>query len=121
MPSGQATDERAVRAVIAAYLDAVHRGDGDLAASLFMPDAELFGRVDGRIRVARLGHLLDQLAAGPSPEALGEARLVATIEVQVSGTSATARVTTDDLREDFTLGWDGSAWRITTKTFSPRR
>ncbi len=114
-------DASAVRATIRSYLEGTHRGEVDAIRTLFLPDAELFGRVDGRMRVAHLDQFLDALASGPTPASLGEQPVQGFTEVWLDGDRATARLTNDDLREDFTLVRDGDAWRIATKTFTPLR
>lgn len=114
-------DASAVRAAIRSYVEGTHRGEVDVIRALFLPDAELFGRVDGRMRVARLDQFLDTLANSPPPASFGEKPLDGFTEVWLDGDRATARLTSDDLREDFTLVRDGDTWRIATKTFTPLR
>ena len=115
------TDIGAIRATIRSYLEGTHQGDVDVVRALFVPEAELFGRVDGRMRVAHLDQFLDTLTASPAPATLGEKPVPGFIEVWLDGDRASARLTNDDLREDFTLVRDGDTWRIATKTFIPLR
>jgi hypothetical protein len=67
-------DIAAIRAATQTYLDALHAGDADGLASVFLPSAALTQSLGGELKVTPRDVWLDAVRGRPSPEAQGQER-----------------------------------------------
>lgn len=64
-------DLAAIEATVQTYLDALHAGDADRLASVFLPTSALTQVMDGTVRVTPRDAWLDLVRSRPSPAAQG--------------------------------------------------
>jgi len=116
------TDIAAVEAVAIAYLEALHAGDADGLAGLFIPESALFARgSDGRVAVLPRDQWLERVRGRQSARDAGHPNTNAVFAVEVVGAAAMARVTAShppNRFDDFlSFVRTDAGWRIVAKTY----
>jgi hypothetical protein len=116
-------DIAAVRAATQIYLDALHEGDADRIASVFLPTSALTQSFEGELKVTPRDEWLAAVRTRPSPKASGLSRHdeILTIDV-ISPTLAHVKVKCAIPPRFFTdvlsfVKLDG-AWKVAQKVFT---
>ncbi|NBN78248.1 nuclear transport factor 2 family protein [Microvirga tunisiensis] len=111
-----------LKSVILSYLDALHRSDAALLASVFHDKALYASTTGGDIRFWSMEHYLPIVAARPAPASRGEVNNGRIVSITIAGAdAAVAIVEMTLLGRDFTdilsfVREDGR-WRIAAKVF----
>ncbi|MFP5391846.1 MAG: nuclear transport factor 2 family protein [Gammaproteobacteria bacterium] len=111
-----------IETLLEAYGDGLYRGDVDLLAQVFHPQAMLYGEVRGEPVCRPLGPYLERVAARRSPAQLGEAYGFEVLSIEVTGEIALARMRCRMLGFDYldylSLVRRDGAWAIASKTYT---
>jgi hypothetical protein len=115
-------DISAIRACVQKYIDGSARGDADLLAAAFHPDARMFGYFDGNLMAVPIEEFFNVARqSGPA----GADYRAEVQSVALEGTAAVATLVEENyLAHDFVdyfslLEIDGE-WKIVNKTFHGR-
>lgn len=116
-------DIAAVAATATAYLEALHAGDADALADLFLPESSLFAQgAEGQTLILPRDRWLDIVRGRQSARDLGHPNANQVFSVEVVGSMALARVTAShppNRFDDFlSLVKTSAGWRIVAKTYT---
>ena len=112
----------AIATVAEAYLRGVYEGDTATLATLFAPQAQVYGDIDGQPYFKTAAAYLEGVAGRASPQSLGEPYRMRVLSVDSMGGIANVRLHSPMLGFNYHLyltlrrGIDG--WRIVNKTFA---
>ena len=84
------TDREDILALLQRYFDGLYRGDVDLLAQAFHPQARLYGEVGGQRLLRDVEPWLQVVATRASPQSRGEAQRMALQALQIDGCIALA-------------------------------
>lgn len=121
--TARTTDIDAVLATLQRYVDGTYRGDVKLLASSFHPQALMTGYLGGQFLVGSPQPFLDHVGSVPSPQSTGAPYTGRFAAVEVTGSTATARLVEDNLYgldfvDDFHLvKTPAGEWLIVSKLF----
>ncbi len=111
-----------IETVIQRYFDGIYTGNLASLRAAFHPTAQLFGTVRGQPYHKTLEAYLAIVAARQSPQALGEARRMTVLTVDVQGPIATARAHCVMLGNNYidhlSLCLIDGRWQIVNKLFT---
>lgn len=116
-------DIAAIAAATQAYLDALHEGDADKLAEVFLPTSALTQSFEGEMKITPRDAWLEAVRGRPAPKAAGLARhdQILTID-RISGDLAHVKVKCALPPRFFTdiLSFVkiGGAWKIAQKVFT---
>ena len=111
-----------IAAVAEAYLRGVYEGDTAALATLFAPEAQVYGDIDGQPYFKTIAAYLEGVAGRASPQSLGEPWRMRVLSVDSMGSIGQVRLHSPMLGFNYHLyltlrrGIDG--WRIVNKTFA---
>lgn len=111
-----------IAAVAEAYLRGVYEGDAAALATLFAPEAQVYGDIDGQPYFKSIAAYLEGVAGRASPQSLGEPWRMRVLSVDSMGGIGQVRLHSPMLGFNYHLyltlrrGIDG--WRIVNKTFA---
>jgi hypothetical protein len=109
-------------AIAAAYLNAVYRGDAATLATLFDPNAQVYGEIDGQPYFKSATAYVEGVASRRSPQQLGEPYAMRVLAIDSLGEIACIKLHSPMLGFNYHLYLtvrriDGE-WRIVNKTFA---
>jgi hypothetical protein len=113
-----------IETLLEAYGDGLYRGDVDLLAQVFHPQAMLYGEVRGEPVCRAVGAYLELVAGRRNPSQLGEPYGFEVLAIEVAGEIALARMRCRMLGFDYldylSLVRRDGAWAIASKTYTDR-
>lgn len=116
------TDRERLLALVQRYFDGLYRGDVELLAEVFHPQARLYGEVKGQTLLRDLETYLQIVATRASPHSLGEAQRMKLQSLQIDGAIALATARCEMLGFDYldrlSLLNDGGRWSIAAKLYT---
>jgi len=115
-------DHDAVHGIADAYLNAVYQGDAITLATLFDPNAQVYGEVNGQPYFKTATAYVEGVAARRSPLQLGEPYAMQVLEIDQLGEIASIKLHSPMLGFNYHLYLtvrrvDGE-WLIVNKTFA---
>lgn len=111
-----------VRAAVQRYVDAVRVGDHKLLAECFLPEASMYGYLNGGATNVPISAFLEMAKGFTAPSESGEDYRAVVATVQVSGSAAVAALHESsylgmDFVDFFSLILTSDGWRIASKTY----
>jgi hypothetical protein len=116
------TDREELLALLQRYFDGLYRGDVDLLASVFHPQARLYGEVNGKVLLRDVEPYLEVVATRASPQSLGEAQRMQVAALRIDGSVALATARCEMLGfnylDQLSLLKDEGRWAIVAKLYT---
>ncbi len=116
------TDREQLLALLQRYFDGLYRGDVDLLAQVFHPQARLYGEVKGQVLLRDVEPYLEVVATRASPQRLGEIQHMQLLALQIDGAIALATARCDMLGfnylDQLSLLKDNGRWSIVAKLYT---
>lgn len=115
-------DREELLALLQRYFDGLYRGDVDLLAQVFHPQARLYGEVGGQLLLRDVEPYLQVVATRASPQSRGEAQRMELVALRIDGAVALATARCDMLGFNYLdqlslLKHDGR-WSIVAKLYT---
>ncbi|WP_457320189.1 nuclear transport factor 2 family protein [Roseateles sp. P5_E11] len=116
------TDREELLALLQRYFDGLYRGDVDLLAQVFHPQARLYGEVSGQVLLRDVEPYLQVVAKRASPQSQGETQRMQLQALRIDGSVALATARCQMLGFDYldqlSLLKDGGRWSIVAKLYT---
>lgn len=114
-------NHQAILQVIEAYFDSIYVGDTDGLGRVFHPTAQVTDNALGQFRVRPVESYIRDVAARPSPQARGEARIMQVLNVEILDDVASVTARLEMLGQRYynvlSLSRGDTGWRIVHKLF----
>jgi hypothetical protein len=114
-------NHQAILELIETYFEGIYTGNADSLRGVFHPAAQVADRALGQFRVRPVAEYISGVASRQSPQALGEARAMRALTVEVLDGVASVTARLEMLGQRYynvlSLVRDDAGWRIVHKLF----